>query len=56
MWTQIWYADDASACGGLTHIRQWFDLLLQRVPSFGYYPNPGKSSLVVDSASWSSGR
>ena len=23
MWTQIWYADDPSACGGLTHIQQW---------------------------------
>ena len=47
----MWYADDASACGNLVHIRQSFDLLLQRGPNFGYYPNPSKSLLVVDSAS-----
>ena len=51
LWTQMWYADDTSACGKLVHIQQWFDLLLQRYPNFGYYPNPRKSSLVVDSAS-----
>ena len=48
LWTQVWYADDASACGRLVHIRQWFDLLLQRGLCFGYHPNPKKSSLVVD--------
>ena len=51
LWTQMWYVDDASACGRLVHIRQWFKLLLQRGRSFGYYPNPRKSSLVVDSVS-----
>ena len=54
LWTQMWYADNASACGRLVHIRQWFNLLLQRGPSFGYYPNPRKCSLVVDSESRSS--
>ena len=47
MWTQVWYADDASACGKLLHLRQWFDLLLEVGPSFGYFPNPQKSSIVV---------
>ena len=28
-WTQIWYADDTSACGRLTCVHCWFDLLLQ---------------------------
>ena len=56
MWTQMWYADDTSACGRLTHIWQWFNLLLQKGPSFSYFPNPGKSSLVVDSASRSSAK
>jgi len=23
--TQIWYADDACACGSLQHLRQWYD-------------------------------
>ena len=51
LWTQIWYADDASACGKLSHIRRWFDLLLEVGPGFGYYPNPRKCSIVVGSTS-----
>ena len=47
-WIQVWYADDASACGELSSIRQWFDLLLQRGPAYGYFPNPKKSCVVVD--------
>ena len=53
MWTQVWFADDASACGKLSHIRRWFDLLLEVGPGFGYYRKPRKSSIVVGSASWS---
>ena len=49
-WTQVWYADDASACGELTSICRWFDLLLQRGPSYGYFPNPSKSCVVVHPA------
>ena len=41
-WTQVWYADDASACGELTSIRRWFDLLLQCGPSYGYFQIPQK--------------
>ena len=47
-WIQVWYANDASACGELSSIRQWFDLLLQRGPAYGYFPNPKKSCVVVD--------
>jgi len=46
-WKQIWYPDDASCCGSLVCDRQWFDLLLQNGPKFGYFPNPSKSSLLV---------
>ena len=46
-WTQVWYADDALACEELTSIRDRFDLLLQCGPSYGYFPNPNKSYLVV---------
>ena len=53
MWTQVWYADDALACGKLSHISWWFDLLLEVGPRLGYYPNPRKSSIVVGPASWS---
>ena len=49
-WTQVWYADDASACGELSHIREWFDLLLHHGPLYGYYPNPSKCCVVVDSS------
>jgi len=35
----------------VTYIHQWFDLLLRIGPSFGYFPNPYKSSIVVDSTS-----
>ena len=38
---------DALACGKLSHIRRWFDLLLEVGPGFGYYSNPRKSSIVV---------
>ena len=34
--------------GELSFIRQWFDLLLQRGPAYGYFPNPKKSCVVVD--------
>ena len=44
---QIWYADDASACGSLSDLRQWFELLLSKGPDFGYVVNPAKCRLVV---------
>ena len=47
-WTQVWYADNASACGELTSIRRWFDLLLRLGPAYGYFPNPLKSCVVVN--------
>jgi len=47
-WTQMWYADDASACGELSHLLDWFKLLQHHGPSYGYYPNPSKCCLVVD--------
>ena len=35
---QVWYADGATACGGLSEIRLWWDRLLQFGPDFGYFP------------------
>ena len=46
-WTQLWYADDASAGGTLFELRDWFNLLCSRGPAFGYYPEPTKSFIVV---------
>jgi len=47
-WTQMWYADDASVCGELSRMLDWFKLLLDYGPAYGYYPNPAKCCLVVD--------
>ena len=46
-WKRIWYVDDASCCGILVCVQQWFDLVLQHGPKFGYFPNLSKSSLHV---------
>ena len=52
-WTQLWYADDASAGGALSDLRDWFNLLRSRGPAFGYFPEPTKSFVVV-SEQWKS--
>ena len=44
---QVWYADNATACGSLSELRLWWDKLLQFGPDFGYFPNPSKTCLVV---------
>ena len=46
--TQVWYADDASGCGGIADIRKCFDCLRQSGPDFGYFVNVKKCCLVVD--------
>jgi len=42
-----WYADDASACGEISLLRQWWDKLSILGPPFGYFPNASKTWLVV---------
>jgi hypothetical protein len=44
---QAWYADDAQACGTLSALREWWDSLVLRGPSYGYYVNASKTMLVV---------
>ena len=44
---QVWYADDATACGSLSELQLWWDKLIQFGPDFGYFPNPSKTCLVV---------
>ena len=44
---QVWYADDATAGGGLRHLRQWWDHLSEIGPDYGYYPNASKTCLIV---------
>ena len=45
--TQVWYADDACACGRLSDLRLWWDQLCREGPGFGYFPNASKTWLVT---------
>ena len=45
---QDWYADDAAACDSLLQLSQWWDLLNQFGPSYGYYANATNTHLVVN--------
>ena len=44
---QVWYADDASATGGLSSIQSWWDSLSSTGPAFGYFPNASKTWLIT---------
>ena len=46
-WFQSWYADDSVCDGSLDDICCWLDCLLELSPSYGYFPEPHKSYLVV---------
>ena len=45
--SQSWYADDVSAGGRLGALCRWWDKLDTIGRKFGYYPNAGKTWLVV---------
>ena len=44
---QGWLADDAQAVGTLEALRDWFDVIIEQGPLYGYYVNPEKSQLIV---------
>ena len=44
---QAWFADDAAATGEHLAIRRWWIRLCELGHLFGYFPNAGKSWLVV---------
>ena len=44
---QVWYADDSSSAGKLIEIRKWWDNLNASGPSFGYFPKPSKTVLII---------
>ena len=50
-YTQIYhvsqYADDAAAGGKLGPLREWWKILTELDPAFGYLPNARKSWLIV---------
>ena len=45
--TQVWYADDACACGSISQLRNWWERLRREGPGFGYNVNSTKSWLVT---------
>ena len=44
---QVWYTDDACACGKLLDLCHWWDKLCKDGPGFGYFPNACKTWLVM---------
>ena len=48
---QLWFADDATAGGGLISLRRWCDRIIERGPAYGYYTNQTKTCLVVKEVS-----
>ena len=39
---QLRFADDAAAAGRLQAVEQWWDMLAERGPKYGYFVNPSK--------------
>lgn len=46
---QVAFADDLSGAGSLQELKNWWKYLCEIGPSFGYFPNPNKSWLIVKS-------
>ena len=44
---QVWYADDASAVGSITNLREWWDNLTRLGPGYDYFPNPSSRMLPM---------
>ena len=44
---QVWYADDSSVCSSIDSLLSWWQRLTEVGPSFGYFPIPSKTWLLV---------
>ena len=44
---QAWYADDGTASGTIESLKQMWDYINEVGPGFGYFPNAGKTVLIV---------
>ena len=45
--SQAWFADDAAAGGKMTDVKEWGNLLYRIGPSYGYFPKPSKTVVIV---------
>ena len=44
---QVWYAHDSTTCGTIDRLLMWGHKLVDVGPTFGYFPNPSKTWLLV---------
>ena len=44
---QVWYADDSAAGSSLERMREWWSLLEELGPLYGYFPNGSKTHLLT---------
>jgi len=44
--TQVWYADDATALGSVSSLREWWDVMARVGPQHGYYSNAAKTWIL----------
>ena len=44
---QVWYADDCTGAGRLRELHSWWNEIVEIGPTFGYYPKPEKSCVIV---------
>ena len=45
--TQVWYADDATALGTVSHLRAWWNAISEKGKKYGYFANAMKTWLVT---------
>ena len=44
---QVWFADDATAGGDISHFKSWWDCITELGPHYGYHSNASKTCLLV---------
>ena len=44
---QVWYADNATAGGGISHLKAWWDKISTISPDYGYYSKASKTWLII---------
>ena len=46
---QVWYADDACACGSIVQLHQWWEHLCKIGPGYGHFVNVENTWLLTKS-------